>query len=70
MKVTSVNNRITERPGYRLVAALPEEGFFRLIYQRENPMPPGVMDQGRDDLSVYFNQDGKEVFTVEHENAD
>lgn len=63
MKVTSVNNRIAEREGYRMLGSYLNQGFFIIDYAA------AADDKGHIALSVYFNQDGKEVFTVEHDNA-
>jgi len=60
MIVISINHHISARPGMKIVNAGAAQGFF-LIYYAPEDAPDGAAGT----LAVYFNQDGKEVFTVE-----
>lgn len=55
MKVTSINDRVREVLGRKIISAKPSQGFFAITYE---PMNSTV-------LTVYFNQDGREVFSTE-----
>lgn len=60
MKVTSINGFIAERPGMKIINAGAVEGFFLIYYAPEDAEPPAKVT-----LTVYYNQAGREAFSIE-----
>lgn len=67
MKIESINQSVRERPGWTLRGVDAAGGFIALDYVEIVPAVEGTPIGNPKLLTVYLNNDGKEVLAVQEE---